>query len=418
MASELPPPETFADCVHCGLCLTACPTYLELGTEMDSPRGRIYLMRELAEQRMQPEADVLQHLDSCLGCLACETACPSGVRYGALLEDSRAELHASKSRPVRRRWIERIVRFVMPNPALLRFLFAPLVFLDVRGWLSGARARSRWFRLLPELRWSWSRAGLVQPAPAEGGRPVVFLEGCVNQVLSPSTNDATITVLSRHGCEVSIPENSVCCGALAMHTGDREGARRLARRNIEAIGEGDAPILSNAAGCGSALKAYGQWLADDERYAARAQRFAERVQDISEFLAAEPLEPGKLLRPLRVAYHDACHLAHAQGIREEPRAVLAAIGNLELIPLEESEVCCGSAGSYNLVEGELSAALGRRKAERIRASGADVVAVGNPGCAMQIRAALVEAGVDAEVVHPVELVERARRVTTMGKLHG
>jgi glycolate oxidase iron-sulfur subunit len=401
------PYERFLDCVHCGLCLSACPTYVDLGTEMDSPRGRIYLMRGLEDGSLPLTPDVARHLDLCLGCRACETACPSGVRYGELIEGARAYVEAHLRRRVPDRVRRRMVTAVFPHPARLRVLLLPLRLLELTGLLRRVRRVSALMAMLPELR-GW--AALPETVPAGGAAPrsVGLVAGCVAQVLFAETNRATVRVLTRNGCTVITPARQVCCGALYLHGGAREQALACARRNIDAFPvERLEAIVVNAAGCGAMLKQYDALLADDPLYAAAARAFAGKVRDVTEFLAAHPLAAPRGALHLRVTYHDACHLAHGQGIRDAPRALLQQIPGVEFVELAEADTCCGSAGSYNLTEPGMARRLGERKAGHLRATGATVVAVANPGCAMQIKAALQRAGVVAAVRHPVELLDQA-----------
>jgi glycolate oxidase iron-sulfur subunit len=395
------------ECVHCGLCLDACPTYVELGTEMDSPRGRIHLLSALHSGAVELQAEVVRHLDLCLGCRGCETACPSGVRYGQILEQARDHIE----KHYRRAWPERLRRWailqVFPHPARLRTLLAPVAALRLLGVWNWIERLLPAARLVPET--SAAAAPLPDaPAAAPGARRVALLSGCVAAVLFPETAAATRRVLVRLGVALAVPATQRCCGALHLHSGDAESARRLARHNIDAFGGGSDTIVVTAAGCGAAMKEYGRLLADDRRYAAAARQFAARVRDVAELVVE--LAPRRPQTPLaiRVAYHDACHLAHGQGVRQPPRALLELAG-AELVPLAEAELCCGSAGSYNLTEPELAHSLGERKAMNIERSGAACVAVANPGCALQIRAALRARGVDLRVAHPIELLDEAYR---------
>lgn len=399
-------PERFLDCVHCGLCLQACPTYVELGTETDSPRGRIYLMRAAQNGALALSADVVRHLDLCLGCRACETACPSGVHYGELIEGARVAVEAAYRRPFRQRLQRRIVTALFPHPARLRAVLWPIRLLGRAGVLPTLRRLVPLAAMLPALD-DWSPlAEEVRPRGPAQGR-VGLLAGCVAQVLCPGTNRATVRVLTRNGYAVTTPRRQTCCGALYLHAGDRDAALGCARRNIDAFPEAVSAVVVNAAGCGAMLKQYGELLADDRRYADRARAFSARVRDVTEFLAERALVPPSRRLPQRVTYHDACHLAHGQGVRAAPRALLAAIPGLELVELPESDVCCGSAGSYNLTEPEMAARLGARKAECIRASGAVCVAAANPGCILQIQGALRRAGLSVDVRHPIELLDAA-----------
>ncbi len=435
-ASRLPF-EEFLTCIHCGLCTSACPTYLELGAEADSPRGRIHLMRALAEGRIDWTPDVVRHLDLCLDCRACTTACPSGVRYGLLIEDARAQLEEGGHRPLRERLLLKVLRdWLVVHPARLRLALSPLrLFYRL---IPGDKVRAgRWLARLPQP--LGALASLVPPPRSNRNgqagtsrqeeppflpdeiRPtgperyrVALLTGCVGSVLFDHVNRATVRVLTRNGCTVLIPRRQVCCGALHAHTGARRQAQELARRNLDAFyeaagGRWPDAILVNAAGCGSTLKEYGHLLADDPAYAERARAFSQRVRDITEFLAGLELVPPPALPPTRVTYHDACHLLHGQGISRQPRQLLAAIPGVELVPLAESEVCCGSAGIYNVLQPELAGRLLARKMGHVAETKAQVVATANPGCALQIQLGARQRGLDLEVVHPVELLDRAYR---------
>ncbi len=404
-------------CVHCGFCLPVCPTYGELGIEDDSPRGRIHLIRNLASGRLEPAPKVLEHLDLCLACRACEAACPSGVKYGVIIEDARANLERTRGRGLLGRSLRGFfLRNVFPRPGRLRLLARALRALQsmgidraafrlglVRGRISQMAETAR----VPER---FGSDALPAFTPASGPRryTVAFLQGCVTDVLFGPTNIATVRVLAANGCDVKIPVRQTCCGALASHFGDLEQARRQARQNIDAfLDAGVDYIIVNAAGCGSSLKDYHRLLAADSDYAGKAKQFAAKVRDVSEFLASIELAPP--VKPLRmkVAYQDACHLAHGQGIRSQPRKVLSAIPGLELVGLAESDTCCGSAGIYNIVQPEMADSLLRRKMRNIAASGAGVVASGNAGCIMQLRLGVKLYGPEVEVLHVVDLLDRA-----------
>ncbi len=399
------PDERFLDCVHCGLCLSACPTYVELGTEMDSPRGRIYLMKGLRDGDIAPTAEVVRHLDLCLGCRACETACPSGVHYGELIEAARTELARSPVRPrLRALWV-RAIQEVFPSASRLRALLAPLRLAQSLG-LGGLLRVLPFTALLPEL----GAAEALPPeieARGEERRRVGLLPGCVNQVLFARVNAATVRVLARNGCRVLVRGGDGCCGALHLHAGERRRAQQMARVIIDSFPEDLDAIVVNAAGCGASMKEYGALLRDDPKYAEKARRFAAKVADVTELLAALPVVPPPRVIAAQVTYHDACHLAHAQGVRQAPRTLLRAVSGIELVELEEADHCCGSAGSYNLTEPAMAKRLARRKVERVLATGARYVFTANPGCALQIAAGLRRAGSRAEVLHPVELLDRA-----------
>jgi glycolate oxidase iron-sulfur subunit len=397
-------------CVHCGFCLPACPTYLALDDENDSPRGRLVLMRRLLDGDIAPsDPDVGAHLDRCLGCRACETACPSGVPYGELLEATRATIASVRPRPV----VARLILGLFASPVLLR------VVLGVARWL---RATGLPRRLAPRLprRLGFPMAMLASTAPMPLARPrrsgpaptaapadrsVTMLQGCVMDGLFGHVNDATRRVLAANGWRVVEAPRQRCCGALHAHAGDLEGARALARANIAAFeAAGDAPIAVNAAGCGAMLKQYGHLLADDAAWHARAERVAARARDVSELVAAAGPRPGAPLA-LSVAYDPPCHLLHAQRIAREPLAVLAAIPSLDLRPLADADQCCGSAGIYNLLEPDVSDAVLAPKLAAIAASGAAFVATGNPGCLMQLGAGALLAGSRVRAVHPVSLLD-------------
>jgi glycolate oxidase iron-sulfur subunit len=388
-------------CVHCGFCLAACPTYRELGQEMDTPRGRIVLMKQVLEGTLAWEA-AQPHLDRCLGCLACEPACPSGVPYRDLLSPFRALAQGKFTRTP----MEKLRRFLaaqtLPHPA--RFRLAAIAGRAFRAFVP--RAWRPMLDLLPDdlpPAQSWPR---VTPARGERRARVALLLGCAQQVLEPDINTATIAVLARHGVEVVVPEAQGCCGGLAWHTGDLRAARDFARRNLDAFPAGVDAIVTNAAGCGSAMHEYHLILrgtADE----ARAETFRKRVVDVSVFLARLGLrEPLREMR-VKVAYHDACHLAHAQNVRREPRALLRAIPGIELCEIADAHLCCGSAGSYNLDQPAIAASLGEQKARAVVATGAEVVATGNLGCLTQLRLHLARLGSPIRLRHPMQILRDA-----------
>ncbi len=424
-----PPAAALLDeCVHCGFCLPTCPTYALWQQEMDSPRGRIYLMKLALEGEVELNETVVGHFDACLGCMACVTACPSGVRYDQLIEATRAQVERRYPRALRDRLFRRLLFAFLPYPRRLRAL-APLLRLYQRsgmrallrraGITGRLSARLRALdALLPPGRASAERAPAraAGPGPAPAGVPrprVGVLTGCVQSVFFEQVNAATVRVLEAEGCEVVVPPGQGCCGALMVHAGVEEAARERARRTIELFERSGVDVVAvNAAGCGSAMKDYGRLLADDPAWAERARAFSARCRDVSELLdRLEPRTPRHALvdHPLRVAYHDACHLQHAQGIRAEPRRLLAGIPGLELVEIRDAAICCGSAGIYNLVEPDAGEALGARKARAILASGAQVVVTGNPGCTLQIAAALERAGHPLPVLHTIELVDASIR---------
>ena len=408
-------------CVHCGFCLPTCPTYLLWGEEMDSPRGRIYLMKAALEGRTAITPSFVQHFDACLGCMACVTACPSGVQYGPLVERTRAQTERHHPRSFADRSFRVALFSVLPYPRRLRVVLAPLV---IFGQAVKALSRTRMVNLLPPRlralvslapRVSW--ASLVRRVPehtaASGAErlKVGLLTGCVQRLVFPHVNDATIDVLAAEGCAVTAPADQGCCGALALHAGRIDEARAFARRVITTFdAAGVDRIVVNAAGCGSSMKEYGELLADDPAWSARAHAFAARVRDVSEVLV-EVGEPRAVRHPVhaRVVYHDACHLAHAQGVRAQPRDLLRAIPGLEVLSPAEQEICCGSAGIYNLVEPEAAGELGARKVRNIAALRPDAVATGNPGCLIQIASTSGRAGFAWPVVHPIEIIDASIR---------
>ncbi len=413
--------EKLLACVHCGFCLPTCPTYAENGLEMDSPRGRIYLIKSLADGRIALTDSVVEHLSLCLDCRACETACPAGVQYGHLIEAAKAEIERQRPGSA----LRRLVRYValtklLPNPAFLRTLAGALRLYQQSGVQTLVR-RSGILRLLPAplaasetllppLPPPAERGPLPEVVPARGDRVarVGFLHGCVQDVVFRAHNLATLRLLARNGAEVVIPRTQRCCGALHAHAGDPTAARALARENIAAF-EGTAvdTIAVNAAGCGAHLKNYGHLLREDPAWAARAAAFSKQVADVTEVLARRPLTgPLGPLR-MRVTYHDPCHLGHGQRVRSQPRALLRAVPGLELVDLQESEMCCGSAGLYNLTEPEMAQRLLERKTRHLRATGADAVVTANPGCILQIAAGLRRGGVPMRVLHIVELLDQA-----------
>jgi glycolate oxidase iron-sulfur subunit len=392
-------------CVHCGFCLQACPTYLNLEDENDSPRGRIFLMRSLLEGTVKPDdPSVQQHIDQCLGCRACEPVCPSGVPYGQLLEATRATLRESRPIP----FIARVILFVFARPWLLRpamFFSRFLAATPIPSLLSGVKGRLGFaMAMLASTGRSIERSPYRAGSRGERGR-VATLRGCVMDGLFSATNRATERVLKVNGYAMVDAPGQQCCGALHAHAGDLENARKLARRNIAAFERSGAEFVAvNAAGCGATMKEYGHLLKDDHYWHERASAFGLRVRDVSELLAAAGPRAGGPL-PLRVTYDAPCHLQHAQRVTQAPLSMLAAIPGLELVPLHDSDQCCGSAGIYNLIEPATSDAVLAPKLANIRATGAPWVATGNPGCLMQIGAGLIRADIPARSIHPVDLLD-------------
>ena len=476
------------DCVHCGLCLPQCPTYAELGREADSPRGRIYLMRALAEGRTEITAGIVEHLDLCLGCRACETACPSGVQYGHLIEGARAYVRENYERPRRQQLITKAVESIFPYPNRLEVALLPvrilrrsgvMKLLHKSGLLKALKLEDQ-EQLLPPLPALQRRLNFPERFKARGEKQanVGLITGCVMQVMQSPINSATARVLCKAGCDVAAPKTQGCCGALHAHNGAIENAKEFARRNIEAFekheqehGALDA-IIINAAGCGAALKEYPGWFKGDARWEERAKKFSEKVKDISEFLAQptykkrleelmESKQPtlnhqqsaeapdvlpntsgASTLKGLnqevmqdkanqqlaiepdqtalaknsklktqnsKLTYHDACHLAHGQGIRIQPRELLEMIPGIQIVPLPESEMCCGSAGTYNITQPEMAMQLLERKMKNIKQTQAQIVVTGNPGCAMQIRLGAQKFNASIVIKHPIEVLDEATR---------
>jgi glycolate oxidase iron-sulfur subunit len=408
-------------CVHCGFCLPTCPTYMLWGEEMDSPRGRIHLMKAELEGRAAIDASFVRHMDACLGCLNCVTACPSGVQYAPLIERTRARIEDTYTRDTSDRLFRRLLLSLVPYPRRMRLALLPLA---VFGGMTRALAASRIGAMLPpRLRAAVALAPPVtlrslfatipeHTAAAGAARlNVAVLTGCVQRLAFHHVNEATVRVLAAEGCAVQAPPAQGCCGALALHAGAHEQARALARHNIAVFeAAGVDRIVVNAAGCGSSMKEYGELLAGDPEWAARASAMSAKVRDVSEVLV-DLGEPRATRHPIaaRVAYHDACHLAHGQGVRAQPRALLQAIPELELVSPLEGEICCGSAGIYNLVQPEPAAQIGARKAKQIAATNPDLIATANPGCILQIGVAGKKLGHHWRIVHPVELIDASLR---------
>lgn len=412
--------ELVLDCVHCGLCTAACPTYVETGNEADSPRGRIYLMRQVIDGALELDSTVKGHLDLCLNCRACETACPSGVQYGRLIEPFREHMeHLEPGRSVStmnalQRWM---LFHVFPSRLRTRFALAPARVMQWTGldWLarqSGVlnllpTSLRTMHGMLPNLKPHYGSLPEVLPAEGKKRARVGLFLGCVADGLYPQTNYATAKVLQANGCEVWIPRNQGCCGALHYHSGGEDQARELAAQNCDSFGMTkddwqclDA-IITNAAGCGAMLKDYTHMMQGHPQ-AEAAERFNAKVRDIHEFLyELGPIKPTHPL-PITATYHDACHLRHAQQIQKQPRALLEMIPGLKLVPLAETELCCGAAGSYNLTQPDMAGKLGDRKVENIRDTGARAVFTGNVGCLMQITRHLAKSGQKVWAAHPID----------------
>ena len=409
-----PARELIDDCIHCGFCLPYCPTYQNWSEEMDSPRGRIDLMRGLRAGTIELTPTVVSHFDRCLGCMGCMTACPSGVRYDVLIEETRAHIEDAYQRD----FVDRFQRWLMfqifPYPARLRVVAATLVAYTGTGarWLAH---QSGLIKLLPpRLRQLEALqppvtlrnvfASLPRHAPAKGPSRarVALLAGCVQRIFNPSVNDATIRVLTAEGCDVVVPGGQGCCGALSMHAGRKDQSLQLTRELIETLSREDVDVVVvNAAGCGSHLKETGRLFPDDPK----AQAFAAKVRDVTEFLATLPPQAPRRPLNLQIAMHDACHLAHAQRIKAQPRAILSSIPGVKLVEIPDGDQCCGSAGVYNLLQADSADQIGQRKVDNILSTRTDLLASANPGCTLQIQKVMRERGKPIAAAHPVEILD-------------
>jgi glycolate oxidase iron-sulfur subunit len=447
-----PDKELLADCVHCGFCLPACPTYVLWGEEMDSPRGRIYMMQKAAEGNAPLDPTFRRHMDNCLGCMACMTACPSGVQYDKLIEDTRAQVERNIPRTTADSLFRRLLFATFPYPARLRALAGPL-FLYQRSGLQTLIRRSGLLRLLPKrlaamedllptVRLSSRRAPLLSSrsttrlssrSAAEGSaslpnpitittprRRVGLLTGCVQSVFFSHVNEATARVLAAEGCEVITPSNQPCCGALMVHSGLEEQAAAMARTIIDLFEAANVDtIVINAAGCGSTMKEYGHLLRDDPQWSTRAAAFSAKCRDITEILSELPSLAPRQPLPVRIAYHDACHLRHAQGIHQQPRQLLAKIPGLEVAEIAESSLCCGSAGVYNLLNPEPAQQLGDRKVAHLLDAHASAIVSANPGCLLQLMSGLRRRGEkQLPTFHMVELLDASIRGVSVDALLG
>ncbi len=416
-----PERELLDDCVHCGFCLPTCPTYQLWGEEMDSPRGRIYLMDLAQKGEIALEGPFQEHIDACLGCMACVTSCPSGVQYDRLLEAVRPQLERNVARDRGDRLFREAIFALFPYRRRLRAAALPgALYQKLRrvpaiaalaAKLPGRLAAME--SLLPpvSVRDAFARLPVRTPALGERRGRVALLSGCVQDVFFHRVNEATVRVLAAEGYDVLVPREQQCCGALELHAGREAPALVRARKTIARFDSLDVDhIVTNVAGCGSSMKEYGHLLSDDPGWAARAAAFSARVRDVHEVLAA--LEPRAPRHPIpgRVAYHDACHLGHAQKVRAQPRAVLRSIPGLELVDLPEADLCCGSAGIYNMIAPEAAGELGARKAANVRSVSPDVIVTANPGCLLQIGKHL---GMDIPLLHPVQLLDASIRGTAV-----
>ena len=419
-AGEAPTWDFYSKCIHCGLCLNSCPTYRELGVEMDSPRGRIYQMIQVERGRLPLGESFVRHIDLCLDCRACETACPSGVEYGRLVESARGQIEKYYRRP----WLEAALRRMffktLPNRARLEFAGKVFRFYQRTGLdrLAGAMLKpingrlARVARLAPRMEnpFFTERLGDVIPAVGERRYRVAFFAGCIANLAFARLNDATVRVLALNGCEVVIPREQACCGALHVHAGIRDTARELARKNIEAfLSEKFDAVITNAAGCGSVLKEYPLLFEEEQReWLDRAQAFSSRIKDVTEFLTTIDFSRQLGVIKARATYQDPCHLGHAQRIRSSPRVLLKAIPGIEFTELKESEICCGSAGLYNVAHNDMAERLLAAKMQRVEETGADLILTANPGCLLQLRAGVAgSARPERRVLHVIELLDES-----------
>jgi len=413
--------ERLLDCIHCGLCVQSCPSYVVLGTETDSPRGRIFLMRAVTEGRLEINDSIKEHVDLCLGCRGCETACPSGVVYHPLLETAQAQIRTGIKESALSGFIRNVLLHdIFPDPETLRKIFVLLRFYQKSGLqflvrktgILGKISKKLELteRFLPPVKAIPDFAGYDHNETAKSGdlRRVGYLRGCMMDYFYPETNEATLRVIEKCGCTPVMPKEVHCCGAVHMHNGDRETAKQFARKTIDAyLGSGVDLVLTNAAGCGAMMKEYDSLLADDEKYAEKAVKFSSIVRDISEFVC-EKIDSFMFNRvEASIVYDDPCHLIHAQKITEEPRRLLKRIPGLEILPLNEAEMCCGSAGTYNITQPEMSVKVLQRKMDNIIRSGAGAVVTGNIGCMIQLNRGVEMTGCDIDVYHTMDLVGRS-----------
>jgi glycolate oxidase iron-sulfur subunit len=417
--ADIPPYDVYAHCVHCGLCLNNCPTYKLWGLEADSPRGRIRQIILVDQGRLALGDSFVKHIDQCLDCRACETACPSGVEYGKLVEAARAQIEQNYQRPFFSRLARDFVfRSLLPYPRRIAILARLLYVYQRSGLQTLARATgilrlcglADRERLLPPIdsKFFFSKLGRAYPAVGARRARVALFAGCVAQVSFSALHEATIRVLTANGCEVVVPSGQTCCGALAAHAGVRDVARSLARINLDVfLGNDFDAVITNAAGCGSTLKEYEHLFATGTPEHGKAHAFRQKMRDVTEFLADLGLSAHLASLPMRVTYQDSCHLLHGQKVREAPRKLLRAIPGLELVEMAMADYCCGSAGSYNVTETQTSLALLAEKMMHARATNAPVIVTANPGCLLQMRAGAQIHSTGQEVVHVMELLDRA-----------
>ena len=418
--SDRPTWDLYSTCIHCGLCLEQCPTYRVLGLEADSPRGRIYQILQVDNGNLSIADSFVTHIDRCLGCLACQTACPSGVNYGHIVERARAEIEQNYRRPLLARVARRYAyKKLLKSFSVLAFWAKLLRLYERSGLQKFARASGalEFLRLgntealAPHIddHFSFDDLGKTFPAEGEQRAMVAFLIGCIASVSFAELNRATIRVLQKNGVSVYLPPQQSCCGALHAHAGFREDARGLARKNIDAMLAADVDaIVTNAAGCGSTMKEYDDLLASDAAYAQKAKAFVAKTKDVNEFLAGLGLRSPRQKIEARITYQDPCHLVHAQKIRSAPRELLKAIG-ADLIEMPHSDQCCGSAGTYNVVQNELSMKILDAKMEDVSSTDAEIIATANVGCMLQLRAGVTQHALNRRVAHVIELLDEAYR---------
>lgn len=418
--SDAPRQEDLDKCVHCGLCLNACPTYRELGVEMDSPRGRIYQMSQVAAGAPITQA-YQEHIGLCLACRGCETACPSGVKYGRLIEAARADIELRTTQP----FVSRVARkflfdYLLPSRTMLRLAGSGLWLYQRSGMQRLVRASgilkmiglADAESLAPSVEVPFFYRNMGRVFPAEGARKyrVALLSGCIANICFARLNEATVRVLQANGCEVTIHNDQTCCGALHVHAGLRDSARNLARKNIDALANaGFDAILTNAGGCGSTLKEYDELLEHDPAYAERARRFVGLMKDVNEFLASIGLNPRMGEVPGIVTYQDSCHLAHGQRVRSAPRELLRQVPGLTLKEMPMSDLCCGSAGIYNVIHTDMALALLEKKMRSVNSTRAERIVTANPGCMLQLRAGVERHGHGQRVSHVIEVLDEAYR---------
>jgi len=425
-----PDPKLISSCVHCGFCLSTCPSYRVLGTEMDSPRGRIYLMDQINKGEMPLSATSSQHFDSCLGCLACVSTCPSGVQYDQLISATRPQVERNYPRSWQDRVLRKLMFSLLPYPKRLRFLMAPMIPYQKLGLQKLIRSTGAFRKvfprlasmesILPEIPISAFRDSLPALTPAQGEQRyrVGMILGCIQRLLFSDINEATVRVLTANGCEVVIPQSQGCCAALPHHQGQEEQAKEMARQMIDSFENSSVDfIIINAAGCGHTLKEYGHILQDDPNYRDKAKQFSSRVRDVQEFLhdvgLTTKLSP-LTEQSLTVVYQDACHLLHGQKISLQPRRLLQKIPGLQLKEPVDAALCCGSAGVYNILQPEIGDELGQQKVTNLLNTGAELIASPNPGCGLQIRKHLEIQGKKIPIMHPMELLDYSIRGIKLG----